>query len=159
MKKKDELCLIQEAIETGNYEKVKAAIKAHAFHPGTQVVLLNPEYETILGLYLAIRKPCREFVGELLKGQKRPDWVVYASIVGNSLSEENEVLLVENYPQYVVAYTEENPQGPYLGDDAYERAKRVPALAGKVKKMPAPAAATTSLGGMFSPEMLAKLGL
>ena len=146
-----------EVIATGNMAKIEKAIKEYAFSSSTQLLLLAPENSEVLQVYLALRKPCKKFVKEVLTGNYDKS-IVERSVIGNSLDEENEILLVENYPEFVVRYTEENPSGPYLHNGAYEIAQENEDLGAIVQEYPHQEA-TILMGSMFSPEMLAKLGL
>jgi len=152
-KKAEEL----ELIATGDKDKIRQAIQDHAFNPATQITLLEPENKEILDLYLSIRKPCREFVKTVLEGDYNEE-LVKSSVVGNSLSKENEMLLVGRYPDMVEAYQENNPNGPYLCDEAYEKAQENQEIAGIAKKFEIKSA-SLNMGSMFSPEVLKKLGI
>ena len=154
MKKKEEL----KIVATGDMNKIASAVKNHAFSGGTQIALLAPEYRKVLDLYLTLRKPCREFVKIILTSCEDLA-LIEPAVVGNSLSEENELLLVEKYPHLVEKYLGENPSGPYLCEKAYEVAVQNDTLAGVVKKRPECKPAMSSMGSLFSPELLAKLGV
>ncbi len=150
--KKEELGIIA----SGDMVKIENAIKDYAFTPGVQGALLEPENAAILKLYLSLRKPCKDFVEKVLIGDYDEN-LVEASVVGNSLDEENEILLVERYPHLVKSYCNENPAGPYLHESAYEIAAQNKELADFVKVRPVEEA-SQNLGEMFSPEILKKLG-
>ena len=104
--------------------------------PSSQKLLLLPEYKQSLDLYLSMRRPCKEFVTAVLSAEDVDLGLVRRSVVGCSLHPENEVLLVE------------------LGNwdllEEYELAEKYAA--------PEVVSASTSLGGLFTPEMLAALG-
>lgn len=153
--KKEELALVA----SGDVQNIAREIQKYAFTPGTQVELLKPQYEEVLKLYLSMRKPCKDFVKVILVGDYPRD-LVRSSIIGNSLSADNEIVLVERFPELVKAYCEENPRGPYLSDEAYDVASKNEELLGLVQKKEHNfRSATTNLGGLFSSEMLAKLGM
>ncbi|MBP5698404.1 MAG: hypothetical protein J6W96_02610 [Alphaproteobacteria bacterium] len=140
-------------LKRGNLQEIKQAIEAVAFQTQTQISLLG-EHREFLSIYLERRKPCYLFVKTILKNREE-DWVVEKSVIGNSLNPDNEYLLVQFYPELVEAYTENNPNGPYLSEEAFELAQQNPELAGKVEKLPLKEA-STSLGIFFTPEMLKK---
>lgn len=150
--KKEELGIIA----SGDMLKIKKAIEDYAFTSETQIALLRPENSEILNLYLTLRKPCKDFVEKVLIGDYDEN-LVEASVVGNSLDADNEIILIERYPYLVKRYCEENPAGPYLHERAYEVAVENEELATFVQKRPIKAAAQ-NLGEMFSPEILKKLG-
>lgn len=154
MKKAEEMSLIK----AGNMNSIERAVKQHAFCAPTQIMLLEPEYRPVLDLYLNLRKPCRDFVKVILTGKYTAD-IVKASVVGNTLSEENEVLLIQNFPNLVQEYLVNNPNGPYLTDAGYNVAIENEKLSSVVPKRPECKPATSSLGSLFSPEMLSKLGV
>lgn len=129
--------------------------------PANQLLLLEPGREESRDLYLSLRRPCKEFVEAVLSEDEPNMDLVRRSVVGCSLSPENELLLVklENWG-LLEEYAKENPQGYYLSDEALDYLEEL----GQdvlVEKYSAPEVvhATTSMGGLFSPEMLAKLGL
>ena len=87
--------------------------------------------------------------------------LVRRSVIGCSLSPENEVLLVELGDwELLEEYSRENPQGMYFSDEAIERLEEL-GQEELAEKYAAPEVfqATTSMGGLFTPEMLAKFGL
>ncbi len=128
--------------------------------PSSQKLLLLPEYKQSLDLYLSMRRPCKEFVTAVLSAEDVDLGLVRRSVVGCSLHPENEVLLVElgNW-DLLEEYSKENPQGQYLSDEAIECLEDM-AEYELAEKYAAPevVSASTSLSGLFTPEMLAALG-
>ena len=128
--------------------------------PSSQKLLLLPEYKQSLDLYLSMRRPCKEFVTAVLSAEDVDLGLVRRSVVGCSLHPENEVLLVELGDwDLLEEYSKENPQGQYLSDEAIECLEDM-AEYELAEKYAAPevVSASTSLGGLFTPEMLAALG-
>lgn len=143
-------------IASGDMEKIKAAIKEYAFTVGTQMLLLLPENREVLKLYVSLRKPCRDCVHAILLGDFDKK-IIDNAVMANCLDEENEILLVERYPNLVTRYCRTNPAGPYLHEGAYLAALKNERLAKVVKEYPHQGA-TIKMGDLFSTEMLAKLG-
>lgn len=142
-------------------EEQKAYFKKYWLLPAHQLLLLEPGREESRDLYLSMRRPCKEFVTSVLSEDEPNMDLVRRSVLGCSLSPENEVLLVEFEDwELLEEYTKENPQGMYLSDEAIEVLEELgqDELAEKYAA-PEPVHASTSMGGLFSPEMLAKLGL
>ena len=142
-------------------EEQKAYFKKYWLLPAHQLLLLEPGSEESRDLYLSMRRPCKEFVTSVLSEDEPNMDLVRRSVLGCSLSPENEVLLVEFEDwELLEEYTKENPQGMYLSDEAIEVLEELgqDELAEKYAA-PEPVHASTSMGGLFSPEMLAKLGL
>lgn len=129
--------------------------------PSSQLLLLESGREESRDLYLSMRRPCKEFVTAVLSEEKPDMDLVRRSVVGCSLSPENEVLLVELEDwDLLEAYSKENPQGTFLSDEAIECLEEL-GQDELAEKFAAPEVvhASTSMGGLFSPEMLAKLGI
>lgn len=142
-------------------EEQKAYFKKYWLLPAHQLLLLEPGHEESRDLYLSMRRPCKEFVTSVLSEDEPNMDLVRRSVLGCSLSPENEVLLVEFEDwELLEEYTKENPQGMYLSDEAIEVLEELgqDELAEKYA-VPEPVHASTSMGGLFSPEMLAKLGM
>ena len=142
-------------------EEQKAYFKKYWLLPAHQLLLLEPGREESRDLYLSMRRPCKEFVTSVLSEDEPNMDLVRRSVLGCSLSPENEVLLVEFEDwELLEEYTKETPQGMYLSDEAIEVLEELgqDELAEKYAA-PEPVHASTSMGGLFSPEMLAKLGL
>lgn len=142
-------------------EEQKAYFKKYWLLPAHQLLLLEPGREESRDLYLSMRRPCKEFVTSVLSEDEPNMDLVRRSVLGCSLSPENEVLLVEFEDwELLEEYTKENPQGMYLSDEAIEVLEELgqDELAEKYAA-PEPVHASTSMGGLFSPEMLAKLGM
>ena len=128
--------------------------------PSSQLLLLEPERKESRDLYLSMRRPCKQFVTAVLEAEEVDIELARKSVVGCSLHPENEMLLVDLEDWDLLAdYVKENPEGPYLSGEAIELLKDMEQyeLAEKYAK-PAAATATTGLGSLFTPEMLAKLG-
>ena len=154
--KKVELQVLNSSIE-----EQKAYFKKYWLLPAHQLLLLEPGREESRDLYLSMRRPCKEFVTSVLSEDEPNMDLVRRSVLGCSLSPENEVLLVEFEDwELLEEYTKENPQGMYLSDEAIEVLEELgqDELAEKYAA-PEPVHASTAMGGLFSPEMLAKLGL
>ncbi len=154
--KKVELQVLNSSIE-----EQKAYFKKYWLLPAHQLLLLEPGREESRDLYLSMRRPCKEFVTSVLSEDEPNMDLVRRSVLGCSLSPENEVLLVEFEDwELLEEYTKENPQGMYLSDEAIEVLEELgqDELAEKYA-VPEPVHASTSMGGLFSPEMLAKLGM
>lgn len=128
--------------------------------PSSQLLLLEPERKESRDLYLSMRRPCKQFVTAVLEVEEVDIELARKSVVGCSLHPENEMLLVDLEDWDLLAdYVKENPEGPYLSEEAIELLEDMEQyeLAEKYAK-PAAATATTGLGSLFTPEMLAKLG-
>ena len=141
-------------------EKQKAYFEKYWLLPSSQLLLLEPEREKTRDLYLSMRRPCKEFVTAVLEADEVDMELVRKSVVGCSLHPYNEELLVDLEDWELLAdYVKENPSGPYLSEEAIELLQDMEQfeLAEKYSK-PVSTAATTGLGGLFTPEMLAKLG-
>lgn len=141
-------------------EEQKAYFEKYWLLPSSQLLLLEPERKESRDLYLAMRRPCKEFVTAVLSAEEVDIELVRKSVVGCSLHPYNEELLVDLEDWELLAdYVKENPSGPYLSEEAIELLQDVEQfeLAEKYSK-PFSTAATTGLGGLFTPEMLAKLG-
>lgn len=154
--KKVELQVLNSSIE-----EQKAYFKKYWLLPAHQLLLLEPGREESRDLYLSMRRPCKEFVTSVLSEDEPNMDLVRRSVLGCSLSPENEVLLVEFEDwELLEEYTKENPQGMYLSDEAIEVLEELgqDELAEKYAA-PEPVHASISMGGLFSPEMLAKLGM
>lgn len=154
--KKVELQVLNSSIE-----EQKAYFKKYWLLPAHQLLLLESGREESRDLYLSMRRPCKEFVTSVLSEDEPNMDLVRRSVLGCSLSPENEVLLVEFEDwELLEEYTKENPQGMYLSDEAIEVLEELgqDELAEKYAA-PEPVHASISMGGLFSPEMLAKLGL
>ena len=151
-------------ISTGNLEYIKAEIKAFAFDQETQNLLLkDASLRPILDLYMSIRKLGPQPVAMLL-GTKRGKYsieLIKAAVIGNSLSEGNEKLLIRNYPELVEEYLATKPEDSrFFSTKAVEEVARTAGLGKLVKKYPRPRYVkehAQSLGDMFTPEMLEKL--
>ncbi|MBR1605170.1 MAG: hypothetical protein IJ660_03585 [Alphaproteobacteria bacterium] len=151
-------------IETGNMEFVKSEIKAFAFDQETQNLLIKtPEMRPILELYMSLRKLGPQPVAMLL-GTKKGKYdltLIRAAVIGNSLSEGNEKLLIRNYPELVEEYLAAKPEDSrFFSTKAVEEVARTAGLGKLIKKYPRPRYVkehAQSLGDMFTPEMLEKL--
>ena len=159
--KKEELNLLNR----GNMVAIKKAIEEFAFNQDTQILLIKEKkLRHILELYLSIRKLGKQAITVLLstpRGKYKIE-LIKDAIIGNSLSEHNEELLIENYPELVEPYLKANPNGNYFCSEAVEGKAKEIGLEDLVKRYPRPVfnkPAAQSLGGLFSPEMLAKLGV
>ena len=152
---------VELEVLNASLEEQKAYFEKYWLLPANQLLLLEPGREESRDLYLSMRRPCKEFVNAVLSAEEPDMDLVRRSVVGCSLSPENEVLLVELEDwDLLEAYSKENPQGIYLSDDAIECLEELGQgeLAEKYAA-PEPVHATTSMEGLFSPEMLAKLGM
>ena len=141
-------------------EDQKAYFEKYWLLPSSQLLLLEPKREKTRDLYLSIRRPCKEFVTAVLEADEVDMELVRKSVVGCSLHPYNEELLVDLEDWELLAdYVKENPSGPYLSEEAIELLQDMEQfeLAEKYSK-PVSTAATIGLGGLFTPEMLAKLG-
>ena len=141
-------------------EEQKAYFEKYWLLPSSQLLLLEPEREKTRDLYLSMRRPCKEFVTAVLEADEVDMELVRKSVVGCSLHPYNEELLVDLEDWELLAdYVKENPSGPYLSEEAIELLQDMKQfeLAEKYSK-PVSTAAATGLGGLFTPEMLAKLG-
>lgn len=151
-------------INTGNMEYIKAEIKAFAFDQETQNLLIkDPALHHILMLYMSIRKLGVQPVAMLL-GTKRGKYdieLIRAAVVGNSLNDKNEKLLIANYPELVEPYLAAKPEDSrFFSTKAIEEVARTAGLGKLIKKYPRPRYVkehAQSLGDMFTPEMLEKL--
>lgn len=152
---------VELEVLNSSIEEQKAYFEKYWLLPSSQLLLLEPERKESRDLYLSMRRPCKEFVTAVLSAEEPDMDLVRRSVVGCSLSPENEVLLVELEDwDLLEAYSKENPKGMYLSDDAIECLEELEQdkLAEKYAA-PEVKHASTSVGGLFSPEMLAKLGL
>lgn len=153
--KKYELNILNSSLE-----EQKAYFEKYWLLPSSQLLLLEPERKESRDLYLSMRRPCKEFVTAVLSAEEVDIELVRKSVVGCSLHPYNEELLVDLEDWELLAdYVKENPSGPYLSEEAIELLQDMEQfeLAEKYSK-PVSTAATTGLGGLFTPEMLAKLG-
>lgn len=152
---------VELEVLNSSLEEQKAYFEKYWLLPSSQLLLLEPGRKESRDLYLAMRRPCKEFVTAVLSEEKPDMDLVRRSVVGCSLNPENEVLLMELEDwDLLEAYSQENPQGIYLSDEAIERLEELgqEELAEKYAA-PEVVQATTSMGGVFTPEMLAKFGL
>lgn len=154
--KKVELQVLNSSIE-----EQKAYFKKYWLLPAHQLLLLEPGREESRDLYLSMRRPCKEFVTSVLSEDEPNMDLVRRSVVGCSLSPENEVLLVELEDwDLLEAYSKENPQRTYLSGEAIEYLKELgQSYLAQKSSAPEVVHASISMGDLFSPEMLAKLGM
>ena len=150
-------------INSGNMEKIEAAIREYAFDQDTQIFLIkHSELRPILNLYMSIRKLGKQAITHLLNGKYDIE-LVRAAVIGNSLSEHNEGLLIKFYPELAEEYLEAKPEGErFFSSEAIEDVAKEAGLEVIVTHYPRPVfnkPASQSLGGLFSPEMLAKLAV
>ena len=153
--KKYELNILNSSLE-----EQRAYFEKYWLLPSSQLLLLEPERKESRDLYLSMRRPCKEFVTAVLEADEVDMALVRKSVVGCSLHPYNEELLVDLEEWDLLAdYVKENPMGPFLSEEAIELLQDMEQfeLAEKYSK-PVSTAATTGLGGLFTPEMLAKLG-
>lgn len=145
-----------------------------AAHQETQVACLlgareSPIMGQILFAYLEVRRLGKQAFTCLLAHPSLNDTEVVVAALANSaelpkldLSVQNEKLLVDFYPQFVLNYLEGSAKG-YLTREAHEYAqgKNNPLINRALELHPQPLVvhATTSLGDKFTPEMLERLGL
>ena len=151
--KKVELNVLNSSLE-----EQKKYFEEYWLLPSSQLLLLAPERKESRDLYLSMRRPCKQFVTAVLEGEEPDMELVRKSIVGCSLHSENEMLLVDLEEWEILAdYVKENPSGPYLSEEAIELLQDMEQfeLAEKYSR-PATTTATTGLGSLFTPEMLAK---
>lgn len=152
---------VELQVLNASLEEQKTYFEKYWLLPSSQLLLLEPERKESRDLYLSMRRPCKEFVTAVLSEEKPDMDLVRRSVVGCFLSPENEVLLVELEDwDLLEAYSKENPQGMYLSDEAIEVLEEL-GQDELAEKYAAPEVkhASTSVGGLFSPEMLAKLGM
>lgn len=152
---------VELEVLNSSIEEQKAYFEKYWLLPAHQLLLLELERKESRDLYLSMRRPCKEFVTALLSLDDPDMDLVRRSVVGSSLSPENEVLLVELEDWSLLEeYSKENPQGMYLSDEAIECLEELEQdeLAEKYAA-PEVKHASTSIGGLFSQEMLAKLGM
>lgn len=134
-------------INSGNMELIKAEIKAFAFDQETQIHLIKtPSLRPILDLYMSLRKLGKQPLTHLLSAPrgKYDEALIKAAVIGNILSEHNEDLLEQNYPELLTDYL--------AAKKAIEDEKE--AEMSKYRKT-----SGTSLGNFFTPEMRAKLAI
>ena len=151
---------VEMNVLNSSLEEQKAYFEKYWLLPSSQLLLLEPERKETRDLYLSMRRPCKEFVTAVLSAEEVDMELVRKSVVGCSLHPYNEELLVGLEEWELLAdYVKENPSGPYLSEEAIELLQDMEQfeLAEKYSK-PVSTAATTGLGGLFTPEMLAKLG-
>lgn len=164
-KKKTNKAADMAVIESGNMESIKKAIEKFAFDQSTQCMLLDePKYAEITALYLSIRKFGKQAITKLLSAPhgKYSETLIKDAITGNSLSEHNEELLIEFYPELLEDYLTANPNGSYFSSGEVEELAKEAGYEDIIKRHPRPVfnkPASQSLGGLFSPEMLAKLAM
>lgn len=152
---------IEMQVLNSSIEEQKAYFEKYWLLPANQLLLLEPERKESRDLYLSMRRPCKEFVNAVLSAEEPDMDLVRRAVVGCSLNPENEVLLVELEDwDLLAAYSKENPQGTFLSDDAIECLEEL-GQDELAEKYAAPEVkhASTSMGGLFSAEMLAKLGM
>ena len=71
-----------------------------------------------------MRRPCKQFVTAVLEAEEVDIELARKSVVGCSLHPENEMLLVDLEDWDLLAdYVKENPEGPYLSEEAIELLK------------------------------------
>lgn len=134
-------------IESGNMATIEAAIREFAFDQETQILLIkNPALHPVLNLYMSIRKLGKQPITHLLSTPrgKYDEALIKAAVIGNILSEHNEGLLEQNYPELLTDYL--------AAKKAIEDEKE--AEMSKYRKT-----SGTSLGNFFTPEMRAKLAI
>ncbi len=152
---------VELQVLNASLEEQKAYFEKYWLLPANQLLLLEPERKESRDLYLSMRRPCKEFVNAVLSAEEPDMDLVRRAVVGCSLNPENEVLLVELEDwDLLEAYSKENPQGTFLSDDAVECLEEL-GQDELAEKYAAPEVkhASTSMGGLFSAEMLAKLGM
>ena len=164
-KKKTNKMADMAVINSGNMEKIEAAIREYAFDQETQIFLIkHSELRPILNLYMSIRKLGKQALTHLLSapaGKYTPE-LIRSAVVGNSLNEHNEELLIEFYPELLEDYLTANPNGSYFSSGEVEELAKEAGYEDIIKRHPRPVfnkPALQSLGGMFTLEMLAKLGV
>ena len=149
---------VEMNVLNSSLEEQKAYFKKYWLLPSSQLLLLEPERKETRDLYLSMRRPCKEFVTAVLSAEEVDMELVRKSVVGCSLHPYNEELLVglEDW-ELLADYIKENPSGPYLSEEAIELLQDMEQfeLAEKYSR-PATTTATTGLGSLFTPEMLAK---
>ena len=157
-------------IESGNMEQIREAIINFAFDQETQNLLVkNPEMLPILDLYTSIRRICKQTVAMLLttKKGKYSLEVIRKAVIGNFLDERNEEALITSYPELVEEYLqnkkdEEGNPCCFFSSRAVEEVAKEAGLSKLIRRYPRPRfykECTQSLGGLFTPEMLARLEL
>lgn len=136
-----------QVIQSGNMEEIEAAIKAFAFDQTTQCDLLDdPKYADILSLYMGLRKLGKQPISKLLstKPGKYSLELIRKAVIGHVLSERNEELLEENYPELLNDYLAAKKE---IEDVAEKEAQ-------KYRKP-----CSLSMETLFTPELRAKLSL
>ncbi len=136
-----------QVINSGNMVAIKAAIKEFAFDQETQIHLIKTqELRHILDLYMSIRKLGKQPITFLLSAPKGKydEALIRAAVIGNILSEHNQGLLEQNYPELLDEYN--------AAKKALEEEKEK-----EMKKYNRPC--FTSMGALFTPELRAKLAM
>ena len=94
--------------------------------PSHQVMLLEPGFEELRGMYIAKRRPCKEFVEKVLKDFSDNKELVRSTIIGCELSEDNEALLITTkYLDVIEEYIKECPAGPFFYDSTFDVAEEI----------------------------------
>ena len=134
-------------IATGNMATIEKAIREFAFDQESQILLIKtPEYRPILDMYLSIRKLGKQPITFLLSvpSGKYDIELIKAAVVGNVLSEHNQSLLEQNYPELLNDYLS--------AKQAIEEEQEKEAQ--KYRKP-----CSMSMGALFTPELRAKLAM
>ena len=135
-----------QVINTGNMGAIETAIKEFAFDQETQCLLIDePQYANILTLYMSLRKLGKQPISKLLSVRgKYDESLVKAAVVGNVLSEHNQSLLEQNYPELLNDYLS--------AKQAIEEEQEKEAQ--KYRKP-----CSMSMGALFTPELRANLAM
>ena len=135
-----------QVINTGNMGAIETAIKEFAFDQETQCLLIDePQYANILTLYMSLRKLGKQPISKLLSVRGKYDIeLVKAAVVGNVLSEHNQSLLEQNYPELLNDYLSAKQA---IEEEKEKEMKKYQKTSG------------LALGALFTSEIRAKLAM
>ncbi|MFI3241033.1 MAG: hypothetical protein R3Y43_00530 [Alphaproteobacteria bacterium] len=149
----------------GTLAEFEEYIEKYWLLQSSQLLLLEPGMEEKREMYLSKRRPCSEFVWKVLTTDEFLENVdlVKKSIIGCSLDANNEIeVVVLEDAVLLEEYITNNPSGPYLHEETFNFINNCPGGINieNIEKYRRPqSTSSTSMGDLFSPEMLAKLNI